>query len=210
LGCGRVIAFGDVGSAIAKRSVGIACWGCWECDSEALRRNRFWGVGKCDSEALRRNRFWGVGDAIAVLGCGSAIAKRSVGIAFGEWGCDRVWRCWNAIAFGVWGCDSEALRRNRFWRCWNAIAFGMWGCDSEALRRNRFWGVGVRSGFWECDRFLGILGCDRYLGIWGCDRCFRGVGMRSLLGDVGSAIAILWMWVRWVRCDRITVGRNFV
>jgi hypothetical protein len=89
-----VIAFGDVGSAIAKRSVGIACWGCWECDSEALRRNRFWGVGKCDSEALRRNRFWGVGDAIVVLGMS---------------GCDRFWGCWE--------CDSEALRRNRFWEC---------------------------------------------------------------------------------------------
>jgi hypothetical protein len=81
--------------AIAKRSVGIAFWdvgmrslfGMWECDSEALRRNRFWdvgsaiakrsvgiavwdfgsaiafwGCGKCDSEALRRNRFWVWGD----------------------------------------------------------------------------------------------------------------------------------------------------
>ena len=41
----------------------------------------------------------------SLLGCGGAIAKRSVGIA--------VW--------GV-GCDSEALRRNR--------CLGMWECDS--------------------------------------------------------------------------------
>ena len=48
---------------------GAIASGVWECDSEALRRNRFWGVGvrlllgcgECDSEALRRNRFWGVG-----------------------------------------------------------------------------------------------------------------------------------------------------
>ena len=46
LGCGDgdAIAFGSVGSAIAKRSVGIA-FGMWEYDSEALRRKRFWDVG---------------------------------------------------------------------------------------------------------------------------------------------------------------------
>ena len=70
---------------------------------------------------------------------------------------------------------------------------GIWGCD-------RFWGVGVRS-MWECDRCFGR--CGRAI-------AFGNVGVRSLLGDVGSAIAILWMWVRWVRCDRVTVGRNFV
>ena len=87
-----------------------------------------------------------------------AIAKRSVGIAFGDVGSAiAVWDFGSAIAVwdfgsaiakrsvgiafgyvGMWECDSEALRRNRVWRCWNAIAFGVWGCDSEALRRNRF------------------------------------------------------------------------
>ncbi|QSV65687.1 MAG: hypothetical protein HEQ12_01020 [Aphanizomenon flos-aquae DEX188] len=74
-------------------------------DSEALRRNRFWECGECDSEARPRNRclgmlgcdrFLGCGSAIAkrdlgiaVLGCGGAIAKRDLGIAFGVWECDR-------------------------------------------------------------------------------------------------------------------------
>ena len=54
-----------------------------------------------------RSPFWGCGDAIAVWGCGgSAIAKRSVGIAFGEWGCDR---CFGDVGMS----DSEALRRNQ-------------------------------------------------------------------------------------------------
>jgi hypothetical protein len=38
---------------------------------------------------------------IAVWGYGSAIAKCSVGIAFGMWECDHVWGCGE--------CDSEAL-----------------------------------------------------------------------------------------------------
>ena len=85
---GSVIAVLGFGSAIAKRSVGIAFWRFGGCDSEALRRNRLLRMWECDSEALRRNR-----------------------------------------CLGMLGCDSEALRRNR--------CLGMWGCDSEALRRNR-------------------------------------------------------------------------
>jgi hypothetical protein len=105
------------------------------------------------------------GSVIAVLGFGSAIAKRSVGIAF--------WR------FG--GCDSEALRRNRLLR--------MWECDSEALRRNRCLGMlGCDSEALRRNRCLGMLGCDRCFGVWGCD-LFWGVGVRSLLG-CGSAIAV--------------------
>ena len=57
--CCKQFAFGDVGDAIAKRSVGIA-FGMWGCDSEALRRNRCLGCEGCD-------RFLGCGDAIAVL-----------------------------------------------------------------------------------------------------------------------------------------------
>ena len=73
------------GSAIAKRSVGIAFGGCWECDSEALRRNRVWGCGS----AIAVWEFGG--NAIAVLGCGDAIA---------------VWGCGDAIAvLGMWECD---------------------------------------------------------------------------------------------------------
>jgi hypothetical protein len=83
------------GSAIAKRSVGIA-FGVW-------------GM---------RSLFWGCRDAIAFGDVGSAIAKRSVGIAFGNVGCDRFWGCWE--------CDSEALRRNRFWECGVRSLLGMW------------------------------------------------------------------------------------
>jgi hypothetical protein len=70
------IAFGDVVSAIAKRSVGIAFGyvGMWECDSEALRRNRFW-------------RCWNA-------------------IAFGVWGCDRFWGLGVRSLFGILGVRS--------------------------------------------------------------------------------------------------------
>jgi len=53
--------FGDVGSAIAKRSVGIAVWEVWECD----RFLRILGV----------RSLLGYGSAIAVWGCGGAIKK---------------------------------------------------------------------------------------------------------------------------------------
>jgi hypothetical protein len=33
------------GSAIAKRDLGIAVLGIWECDSEARPRNRFGDIG---------------------------------------------------------------------------------------------------------------------------------------------------------------------
>jgi hypothetical protein len=56
-----------------------------------------------DSELLRRNR---------CLGCGNAIAKRSVGIA--------VWGCWDAIAKRSVGIA--------VWGCWDAIA--VLGCGS--------------------------------------------------------------------------------
>ena len=138
---------GDIGGAIAKRSVVIAVWDV----GNAIAVLGEWGV---------RSLFGYVGSAIAG------------------------WECLDAIAFGMCGMRSLFwdVGCDRFWGCWE--------CDSEALRRNRC------LGFWECDRFLGILGCDRYWGIWGCDRCFRGVGMRSLLGDVGSAIAVLGCGVR--------------
>ena len=81
----------------------IAVLGIWECDSEALRRNRSLGV--CGSAIAfgvwECDRFWGCGsaiavwefggNAIAVLGCGDAIA---------------VWGCGDAIAvLGMWECD---------------------------------------------------------------------------------------------------------
>jgi len=78
LGCGSAIAkrcckqfpFWDVGSAIAKRSAGIA-FEMWGCDSKALL------------QAVRCLGLWG-----------SAIAKRC---------CKQfaVWVCGDAIAFGV-------------------------------------------------------------------------------------------------------------
>jgi hypothetical protein len=145
------IAFGDVGSAIAKRSVGIAFWGCGKCDSEALRRNRFWVCGDVGVRSL-------LGDI------GGAIAKRSVGIAvwdvgnaiavLGEWGVRSLfgyvgsaiagWECLDAIAFGMCGMRSLFwdVGCDRFWGCWE--------CDSEALRRNRC------LGFWECDSCVGM------------------------------------------------------
>jgi hypothetical protein len=132
----------------------------------------------------------------------------------------------------LWRCEDE---RSLFEDVEVRSRLGMWRrCDrllgvfGDAIAK-RSVGIAVW-GFGDAiaKRSVGIavLGCGSAIaksdlgiafGEWGCDsealrrnRCFRGVGMRSLLGDVGSAIAILWMWVRWVRCDRVTVGRNFV
>ncbi|MDM3848028.1 MAG: hypothetical protein PT116_24115 [Aphanizomenon gracile PMC638.10] len=48
---------------IAKNSVGIAFFGMWGCDSEALRRNRLLGD---DGNAIA---FWMMGSAIAKRCC---------------------------------------------------------------------------------------------------------------------------------------------
>ncbi|MFY7883963.1 MAG: papain fold toxin domain-containing protein, partial [Dolichospermum sp.] len=76
------------GSAIAKRSAGIAVWGY---GNEIAFRD----VG------MR-----------SLLGCGSAISFRDV------WGCDRFGDVGMRSLFGMWGMRS---------------LIGMWGCDSEAL-----------------------------------------------------------------------------
>jgi len=127
----------------------------WGCDSEALRRNRFLGMWECDSEALRRNRFWGVGVRSLFEDVGSAIAKRSVGIAF--WGCGECDRCFRGVGMrsllGVWGCD-------HFWDVGDAIA--VWGCGSA-----------IAFGMWKCDY---CLGCGDAIAVWGCGGCDRGFG----------------------------------
>ncbi|MEI3650132.1 MAG: hypothetical protein V6D39_09095, partial [Dolichospermum lemmermannii FEM_B0920] len=55
-----------------------------------------------------RSLFWECGEgAIAIWGCGSAIA-------FGDVGMRSLLGFRGAIAvLGMWGCDSEALRRNQ-------------------------------------------------------------------------------------------------
>jgi hypothetical protein len=80
------------------------------------------------------------------LGCGGAIAKRSVGIAFGDVGMRSLLGCGGAIAkrsvgiaFGVWECDRGFGSAIAFWGSWDAIAIwgfgdaiavlGVWGCD---------------------------------------------------------------------------------
>jgi hypothetical protein len=67
----------------------------------------------CDSEALLQ--------AVRFLGCGDAIAKRDLGIAFCAVGDGAIAKrcCKQFAVLGMWGCDSEARPRNRF--------LGMWG-----------------------------------------------------------------------------------
>ena len=91
-------------------------------------------------------------------------------------------------------CDSEARPRNRFLGMWDAIAFGDVGeCDRclGCWECDRFWGVGVRSlfGVWGCDRFWDV---GSAIAFWECgvQSLFGDVeDVRSLFGDVGSAIA---------------------
>jgi hypothetical protein len=157
-----------------------------------------------------------------------AIAKSDLGIAFWDVGCDSEKRPRNRFL----GCVGV---RSLVWKCGVRSRLGMWRrCDrllgvfGDAIAKSDLgiavWGFG--DAIAKSDLGIAVLGCGSAIaksdlgiafGEWGCDsealrrnRCFRGVGVRSLLGDVGSAIAILWMWVRWVRCDRVTVGRNFV
>ena len=76
----------------------------------------------------------------------------------------------------MWECDSEALLQ--------AVPFlGCWECDSEALLQ----AVHVLR-FGECDRCLGMLGVRSLFGdVWSAIAVWD-VGMRSLLG-CGGAIA---------------------
>ncbi|MDB9307427.1 hypothetical protein PN471_01920 [Aphanizomenon sp. CS-733/32] len=90
--------FGDVGSAIAKRDLGIAVWdvgsaiafeGCGGVRSRLgmwWSANAVWDVGmRSPFGMLGVRSLFGMLGVRSLLGCWGAIAKRDLGIAFTEY-----------------------------------------------------------------------------------------------------------------------------
>ena len=114
------------------------------------------------------------------MGCGYGIAKRSVGIAFGVWGCDRYFRdVESAIAFGDVGVRSRFGMCEKCDRCFGSVegAIAVWDFGSAIA----CW------GYWECDRVWGCV--EGAIAFGDAIAVLVMLGVRSLFGDVGNAIA---------------------